>query len=501
MTRLDATVRELWMDKAAAIIKEKGLSSEELRQEFSRIYFPWDTTYNNYRFMYKLQIQELPLFVIVPCNKNEICKLLCLAYIKKLTMRIISGRHSSNIQNSDLYVDMSLFNKIHVDEDILVAGGGINQGKIYQYLFDNNHTYHFAHGAKIGHPLFSHSVSRLLENSANELAFGGGSAGSVCISGLTSCGGVGSFRRTLGLAIDSVISYEIVVPPNKSCPKPTILCATSETNSDLFWALSGGSCANFGIITDITYKLPTIGRIVMYSISWPWIQAKEVLTLWLNTSPLRPSAYNEDISMFSYPGSLGIELGGLYVIPGDQTDEQAVQTVEAEMAIYGCTLKTRIVTYPEAVESLSSGRVYYPFSATQIYFSSNIVDVDFVIGMMDAAQKINGLCLFGIELLGGKISEVPPSGTAFYPRNANFFYDLFAYCASSLDVGDITAWVKTTFDVIYNPKTDNVFVAFPIPKLENHLDAYYGKNKNRLIGIKHKYDTYGVMNYPQGINI
>jgi len=50
MTRLTATVTELWQDQAKAIIKTKGLSITKLKQIYHTIYFPWDINYNNYRF-------------------------------------------------------------------------------------------------------------------------------------------------------------------------------------------------------------------------------------------------------------------------------------------------------------------------------------------------------------------------------------------------------------------------------------------------------------------
>lgn len=507
MTRLNATIIELWPDKARTIIKTKGLSIKKLKRSFCKILFPWNSTYNNYRFMYKLQIQELPLFVIVPQNKKEIRKLLNLAYEKKLTLRVIAGRHTSNIQDPDFYVDMSGFDKIKLDGNILRTGGGINQGKVYEFLFnqtDNN--YHFAHGTKICHPLYSYSISRLLGNSIglNDIAslmFPGGSAGSVCVTGLTTGGGVGSFRRTFGLAIDSVSSYEIIVPPNENSTKAKKIRTCKHKNDDLYWALSGGVASNFGIVTSISYILPTINNIVMYSIVWPWTQVKQVLTLWLETSPSRPAQYNEDISLHSYLGTSGIELGGLYVIPGGQTNQEAIETVRNELAMYGGILKTHITSFQESITSLSNGRVYFPFSSTRIFFSSNIIDVNFIIEQMELAQKLNGLFLFGIELLQGKISSVPSSETAYYPRVDKFFYDVFAFCASTLDLTDITQWTDNIFNTSYNPNTDTVFVSWIIPKLKNHLDAYYGGNKNRLINIKHKYDTFGVMDYPQGITI
>jgi len=118
---------------------------------------------------------------------------------------------------------------------------------------------------------------------------------------------------------------------------------------------------------------------------------------------------------------------------------------------------------------------------------------------MMLAKKTGGLCMFGIELLGGKIADRSSSSTAFYPRSAKYFYDIFAFCTSSLNVSDISFWAKSLFDAIYNPDTDTVFVGFIIPKLRHHLHAYYGKNKDRLLKIKHEYDTYGTMDFPQGI--
>ena len=518
-SNLSATITELWPNKSKILIKNKGLSVKQLVKSFNKIYFAWNKTYNNYRFMYKLQIQELPLFVIVPVNRKEICKLLNLAYKKKLTLRIIAGRHSSNIQDPDFYVDLSEFDKVclnHIDcQDILIAGGGINQGRIYEYLFNQNtdkeDKCHFIHGIKMCHPLYSHCISRLINNSnissnisnlsADETnLFPGGSAGSVCVSGFTTAGGVASFRRTFGLAIDSVQSFKIIVPPNKHCKKAQKLHVTNSNNQqDLFWALCGGVAANFGIVTEIKYVLPKINNAVMYSVVWPWDVAKEVLTLWLQTSPARPVQYNEDISIYTFGNDAGIELGGLYVIPEGQTDAEAIISITAELAIYGGILKTQIVTYEQTMTALSDGRVYYPFSATQIYFSSNTIDVDYVISQMENAKQLNGLYLFGVELLGGKISVRSPSDTAFYPREANFFYDIFAFCQSSLDINNLSLWVTEFFNHTYNQVTDTVFVGFPIPNLPKHLEAYYGTNKNRLISIKEKYDTYGVMNYPQGI--
>lgn len=428
-----------------------------------------------------------------------------MAYEKSLTLRIIAGRHSSNIQNPDFYLDISNYTNIKLHKNILTAGGGINQGNVYQYLFDQQSDYHFVHGVKMCHPLHSYFISRLLNNSlANSEVFPGGSAGSVCVGGFTTGGGIGSLKRTYGLTIDNVLEYQIIVPPNKFNKEATQITTTKNNNNDLFWALSGGLASNFGVITQITYLLPKINKVIMYSIVWPWNLAKQALTLWLQTAPTRSFYYNEDIALHSSLEDSGIEVGGLYVIPDTQTTEEALNYITNELQYLvniGGTFKTQITSYSQTMTTLANNRVYYPFSSTRVYFSSNQIDVDYVVAHMNRARSINGLCLFGIELLGGKISEKPSSEAAFYPRQADFFYDIFAYCQSSLDFSDINLWVKEFFDTTYNPNTDNVFIGFQIPNLVDHLTAYYGNNKYRLIDIKNKYDPFGVMNYPQGINI
>jgi len=505
MVRLDATVIELWPDKAQIILKEKDLSVPKLKKHFSKIFFPWDQLYNNYRFFFKLQVQELPLFVIVPQCIEEVRKSLNLAYLKNITLRVMAGRHSSNVIDPNFYVDMSEFRSVKLNGNTLSAGGGINQGSIYNFLAQNESQSqcHFTHGSKMCHPFYSHAISRLLKNTNatnDEFMFPGGSAGSVCISGFTTGGGSGSYRRTFGLAIDNVKSYEIVVPPTsaKSLSKVRHVCKDSA--EDLFWALSGGVGSNFGIVTEIKFKLREINSVVMYSIVWPWEQAKEVMELWLRTAPRRPSNYNEDISMYASGNNIGIEMGGLYVVPDSQTDRQAVRAVKHELRIHGGTLKTRVVSYPDSMVALAAGRIYHPFSSTKIFFSSNIIDIDYVIDKMNSANKnINALYLFGIELLGGKIADKSSEESAFYPRSAKFFYESVAYCESSLDYCYINGWSTSIFNHIYDPHTDNVFVGFPIPGLKNHMQAYYGKNKQRLIQIKKQIDPSNVMRYPQGI--
>jgi hypothetical protein len=513
MAKLDATINELWPNKAKIILKERGISRRALKKEFHDVYFPWDVQYNNYKLFFKSQVQEFPLFIISATSTREIQKGLDLALNKTLSVRITSGRHSANVQNPDFYLDMSQFTKIKLYDNKLVVGGGLNQGSIYEYLGTHSRrdtssgpSYHYVHGSRFCHT--SHSISRCLDNndychdsSSLSDVFGGGSASSVCISGLTTGGGIGSFKRTYGLAVDTVKSFKIVLPP-KEGEKSSLVKVDKRHNQDLFWALRGCLGSNFGVISEITYILPKIDQIIMYSIVWPWSHVKSVLQLWLETSPGRPSEFNEDIGIHVIKNDKGIELGGLYVVPPGQTIEASLNIIQGQLASLielDGTFKYEVKDYYETVSTLTGNRVYHPFSSVRIYMSSNLVDVDYIVNAYEEASRLNGIFLFAVDLLGGRIKHVSSSDTAYYPRQANFFYEVFMYADSCLDIPDITIFSKDVFHHIYNPLTDTVFVGFVIPELPNPSLSYYGSNSIRLEAIKEQVDPLGIMNYPQGL--
>lgn len=499
MGKTDATITQLWPNKAKLILKEKGISQTKLRKQFKQIYFPWNEEYNNYRTFYKAQIQEFPLFIIAVISIKEIKKSLELANYKSLSLRVIAGRHSSNVQNPDFYIDMSHFTDIKLKDNILSVQGGLNQGRVYTYLNSIKSLYSFIHGTRLCH--HSHTISRLLNNNSSYL-FGGGSASSVCVSGITTGGGIGSFKRTYGLAVDTVKSFKIVVPPNEINKYSSYLKVDKCHNENLFWALRGCLGSNFGIVTEIKYILPKINNIIMYSLTFPWTKASEVLTLWLNTSIYRPNEFNEDISLSVNGNDKEIALGGLYVVPEEQSIDKSIEIIREQLQSLinlDGTFKYDIKNYYETISTLTDQRIFYPFSSTRIFMSSRIIDVDYIINKYNEAIHINGVFLFGIELLGGKIKNVSSRDTAYYPRQANFFYETFVYTNSSLDVEPITQFTNEVFSTIYDPKEDTVFVGFTISGLPHPSQSYYGKNSIRLEQIKDTIDPLGIMDFPQGL--
>ena len=501
MLKLSTTINTIWPEQALTIIKEKGLSVKKLKNKFEHIYFPWDDSYNKFRFFYKLQIQELPLFIVRAANVTEIENFLNLAFRKKLTLRIIVGRHSSNIQDPNIYLDLSLLNEISLKQNLLSLGGGVPQGRSYLYVQEHAPQYYHMVSTRMTNSLANALGRHLENNNHSSYAVDMGNQPDVGQVGICSAGGISTLKRTFGLTSDTVKSFDIVIPPTLQ-QRAQHVHATRKHNPDLFWALKGGLAGNFGVVTNITYKLPEIGDVIMYSLTFPFDKAADVLKYWLDTATTRSNQYNEDIALFVNGETNGCEIGGLYVLKEDE------QTLEAEIRVkrelkglikLGGTYMSKVSSYFDAVKTLAERRVYHPFSSSKVYMSSEKVDTNYIVQQLEKARQLSGTFLVAVDLLGGKIAEKSSTASAYWPRHASYFYELFAVGESSLDVTDLNAWTTDLFDHLYNINTDTVFVGFIIPKLKHHLEKYYGGNRFRLLEIKEKYDPQGVLNFNQGI--
>ena len=182
-----------------------------------------------------------------------------------------------------------------------------------------------------------------------------------------------------------------------------------------------------------------------------------------------------------------------------ESEIRKIQKELASLVALGGKLTITVGTYPETITALANARVYKPFSSAKLVLSRKKVDPEFVVNKLIEAATLPGLHLFGIELMGGKIAEVAPNATAFFPRQAKFMYDIFSYWDSALYTCPVTEWVTSVFEGIYKPGRDTVYVGFPINHLPDHLQAYYGKNKSRLQAVKEQVDPLHILHFPTGI--
>ena len=481
MDDLTVNTLQLWPRKARNIIRDKELSVRVLRKKFKgNIVFPWDDNYDQQRMLFSSQIQERPLFIIRPESEDEIIQALDILKIYNMTIRIVGGRHSTALQNPDIFLDMSYFNEIRLGK-YLHVGAGATQGQVNAYLFENHPDCYFP-GTKPNHP--------------NSLAFPGGTAATVGVAGISTAGGIGTLRRTLGLTVDAIKAFKIVLPPTKK-EDGRVVIASKSKNSRLFWALLGGGAANFGIVTEIYYHVMKVDRVVMYQIEWDFSEARRVLTQWQKTAPERPNNFTEDLAIFNaVDDKLGIELTGVYVVPDGQTINNAKRLIHKELKLLGGDLTFVGDDYNTIYKRFVDERVYHSFSVGKTFLTNNEIPVDLLLERLEQASHNNGLTYIGLQLMGGKISDKSSSETAFFPRSAKFFVDIFNFWDSPVDQEQNMKWNGKTFNELYPIIGPYSYLGFPVPSLVNNLRAYYGDNLERLQKIKKRIDPLGLLKFP-----
>ena len=137
MVLLSATLLQQVNERTRERLRLKGLSPEHLEKLFGKeqLVFSWqEREYYQHRFLVEQQIQELPLFILVPKDEQALADILDLARAHHLILRPISGRHSSNYISPDVYIDMQPHFKGMAldDQQLLTIQGGETQGRVYE---------------------------------------------------------------------------------------------------------------------------------------------------------------------------------------------------------------------------------------------------------------------------------------------------------------------------------------------------------------------------------
>ena len=278
----------------------------------------------------------------------------------------------------------------------------------------------------------------------------------------------------------------------------SLVMASRSHNENLFWALLGGGAANFGVVTEVIYYPLKVDKVILYDLTWKYSQAGYVLDTWQTTAPNRPNEFNEDLAIFTNgDGTLSINLIGVYVIPTNQTIKQAKIIINKELqSLDGYLIMEEANSYKNIYERFVSERVYHSYSIGKTILTDKIVPSEILLDRLESMRYDNGRAYLGLQLMGGKIANRQSNETAFYPRQSKFFVDIFNFWDSAVDQVINMKWNGQTFKQLYVTNGPYVYLGFPIPNLPDHLNAYYGENKHRLLKIKHYIDPFNLLKFP-----
>jgi FAD/FMN-containing dehydrogenase len=105
-----------------------------------------------------------------------------------------------------------------------------------------------------------------------------------------------------------------------------------------------------------------------------------------------------------------------------------------------------------------------------------------------------------IEQVGGAISRVAPTDTAFSHRHAQYSFLAIGVTADAAQAEAVTAWARKQWNAASRFLEEGVYVNYLVEgEGETRVRSAYGVNYERLAALKAKYDPSNLFRLNQNI--
>jgi FAD/FMN-containing dehydrogenase len=323
-----------------------------------------------------------------------------------------------------------------------------------------------------------------------------GSCATVGIAGLTLGGGHGYSGRKLGLTSDNLLGVTIVDARGRA-----LTCSERE-HADLFWACRGGGGGNFGIATSFRFRTHPVDRVSVYSVRWPWANARDVVDAWQAWAPHAPEELFSLLFLAASGGAAGpaITSGGQFF--GTESD---LRSLLAPLVSVGAPIRVSVesMTYLEAVQRFAGNRARLTFKAKSNYANEPLspTGVAALLNGLEArsADSTAGRGQVIFDAYGGAINRVPAGATAFVHRSALFSIQYEAIWSQASAARRNLAWIDALHAAMRAHVSGFAYQNYIDPALATWKSAYYGSNLRRLVAVKRRYDPRNMFRFRQSI--
>ena len=436
---------------------------------------PQDDGYDVARTVRNAMIDKRPAVVVRPASAGDVMTAVRFAAENGLTVAVRGGAHSVpgfGTCDDGVVVDLSGMRGVRVDPVPRTARveGGATWGDL------NDATYPFG------------------------LATTGGIISTTGVGGLTLGGGIGYLARGLGLALDNLISADVVTGDG------TFHLASDKSDTDLFWAIRGGG-GNFGVVTSFEFRLSPVKDIYGGPMFFELDKAADLLRF-----------YREFI--VDAPEQLGCFPAyqiapPLPFIPEDRHGEPFIAMVacwagdpdEGEKALQpirdvGPRVAEMVgpMPYPalnSAFDALVPPGLHHYWKAN---FVKELTD-DAIAAHLEHGPKLPAVnSTMHIYPINGACHRVASDSTAFAYRDATFATVIAGmWPPDEVDDDAAIAWVRDYYDATAPHSEEGGYINFMAEDDQSRIRANYKGNYDRLAATKRKYDPDNVFRHNQNI--
>ncbi len=336
-------------------------------------------------------------------------------------------------------------------------------------------------GAKWG------EVDPLLQ--AHGLASPGGTVSTVGVAGYTLGGGMGYLARKHGLAIDNLLSVDVVTADG------SFVHASADEHPDLFWALRGGG-GNFGVATGFEFRLHEVGpEVLAGQVFHRFEDAPRLLRRYrevMATAPDEVQCYPfflriPPLDMFpeEFHGRLALDFVVFYAGTGAEADAALKPLIDAGEPFLSAVGPQPYTTVLQTFDAgLPPGQRYESRAHDLADLSDEVIDT-----LMDHLPDMAGeFSSAYLGALGGAAGRVEPATTAFPHRDAAYSFHIMAGWTDPDDDEQITSWTRRLHDALAPFATGGVYVNVLGTGETSRIRAAYGRNWARLTELKRVWD-------------
>ena len=250
------------------------------------------------------------------------------------------------------------------------------------------------------------------------------------MAGLTLGGGYGPFTGHFGLALDNLLSAEVVLADGRR------VTANPMNEPELFWALRGGG--KFGVVTSMRMRLHRVEQVLAGFILYPWSQASDVWSRLRDILDRAPDALTIRTEMLSRPcGEPALLLAPIW--SGEMAQGQ--QVFEQLSAIGGPSWSHVAATTPAAMLRQFGVRPVTRRRRNRRRVVVRDYTTDVIAALVDAGDSRSSQdARVFIHPFHGAATRVPGDATAFGIREPPYVIEILAAWESGDEATRVRAW-------------------------------------------------------------
>ena len=302
------------------------------------------------------------------------------------------------------------------------------------------------------------------------------------IAGLTLGGGYGWLGGKFGLACDNLLSVEIVTVEG------TVLRASANENSDLFWGLRGAG-ANLGIATSFEYQVHPVGPVLSGMVLYPMSEGRSALRLLDDFSSGCPDEVSTCGLLLTMPdGQTAVGIAVCHCGP-TEAGVRLLAPLTRSTRVLANTIALQPYVQLQTMFDLAwpPGRLYYDKSSIARRLSDSMIEILLDFGRAMPTQ----LSAIALQQLHGAAGRIGIAETAFPHRFDHFTVVVHPATDDRSEAAKIVSWGRSCWEAL-RPEMEQAVYVNALEDWrdegEQRLKEAYGPNYDRIATLKRQYD-------------